>query len=192
MTARHTKDDVVRAASRLFAEKGYHATSMRDLGRELGLLGSSLYSHVAGKQDLLVEIVETGAALFQTSAAEALAHEGPPEAQLRAFIEGHLDVIVVHLDEARTFLNEARSLEPPFRQRIVAARDRYEAVLRGLLADGVASGDFRPDLDPRTTGIYILSVLNAIDRWYRADGELDRNALADSLVDFIRAGISAA
>ena len=62
VSTRNTHEDVVRAAGRLFAERGYHGTSMRDLGKELGLLGSSLYSHVSSKQDLLVEVVEEGAA----------------------------------------------------------------------------------------------------------------------------------
>ncbi len=60
-SARNSRDDVVRAAARLFAERGYHGTSMRDLGAELGLFGSSLYSHVGSKQELLVEVVATGA-----------------------------------------------------------------------------------------------------------------------------------
>ncbi len=54
VSIRNTRSDVVDAAGRLFAQRGYHGTSMRDLGKELGLLGSSLYSHVDSKQDLLV------------------------------------------------------------------------------------------------------------------------------------------
>ena len=190
MTTRHTKEDVVRAASRLFAEKGYHGTSMRDLGKELGLLGSSLYSHVSGKQDLLVEIVERGATLFQGSADRALAAEGTPADRLAAFIDGHLDVIVGNLDEARTFLNEARALEAPYRSRVIAARDRYEAALRDLLAAGFDDGTFRSDLDPRIAGIFILSLLNAVDRWYRAGGDLDRAGLADAIGAFVANGIA--
>ena len=78
VVTRNSRSDVVAAAGRLFAERGYHGTSMRDLGRELGLLGSSLYAHVESKQDLLVEVVEEGARLFQDSAEEALARVGPP------------------------------------------------------------------------------------------------------------------
>ena len=66
---RTTREDVVTAAGRLFAADGYDGTSMRDLGREVGLLGSSLYAHVEGKQELLVEIVMRGSVLFEDSAA---------------------------------------------------------------------------------------------------------------------------
>ncbi|MGH3649335.1 MAG: TetR/AcrR family transcriptional regulator, partial [Acidimicrobiia bacterium] len=102
VATRNSRDDVVRAAGRLFAQRGYHGTSMRDLGRELGLLGSSLYSHVASKQDLLVEVVEEGARLFEASAEDALASPGAAADRLDALIGGHIDVVVDNIDVART------------------------------------------------------------------------------------------
>ncbi len=186
---RNTKEDVVQAAGRLFAERGYHGTSMRDLGRELGLLGSSLYSHVAGKQDLLVEVVERGGALFQASADAAVATTGTGTDRLRAFVSGHIDVVLDHLDEARTFLNEARSLDAEHRGRIVAARDEYEASLRRLLAGGVSDGSFRADVDPRLAGIFILSILNAVDRWYRDQGAINRQMLVGRIIAFVGDGL---
>ena len=75
-SSRHSRDDVIDAAGRLFAERGYHGTSMRDLGKALGLHGSSLYSHVSSKEDLLVEVVQRGAELFQRSAAAASSAPG--------------------------------------------------------------------------------------------------------------------
>lgn len=190
VTTRNTRDDVVRAAGRLFAEKGYHGTSMRDLGKELGLLGSSLYSHVESKQDLLVEVVEEGAALFETSAQAAMAVEGTSSDRLRALIAGHVDVVVDNIDVSRTFLNEARMLDADHRAKVVAARDAYEAAFRRVISEGVASGTFRKDVDPKTATIFILSILNAIERWYRPDGELDRAGLIDALASFAEAAVS--
>src|SRR5690606_2631106 len=103
---RTTREDVIRAAGRLFAERGYHGTSMRDMGRALGLTGSSLYSHIASKEDLLVDVVHRGAGLFEASAREALASPGPAEERLRRLVAGHVDVVVDNLEVARTFLNE--------------------------------------------------------------------------------------
>jgi AcrR family transcriptional regulator len=110
---RNTRADVVQAAGRLFAERGYHGTSMRDLGRELGLQGSSLYSHIRSKEDLLVDVVQRAADLFQIGADRATVQTGDERATLRALIAGHVDVLLDHVDEARTFLNEARSLDDP-------------------------------------------------------------------------------
>lgn len=186
---RNTRDDVVAAAGRLFADRGYHATSMRDLGRELGLLGSSLYAHVEGKQELLVEVVERGAGFFQESAAAAQAAEGSGADRLRALVDGHLAVVLDHRDEVRTFLNEAQALDDEHRQRVVAARDRYEGVFRSVLREGAADGSLRPDLDVKLTAIFLLSVLNAVERWYRPGGSLGRRALGDSVMAFAMEGI---
>lgn len=190
VTARNTRADVVAAAGRLFAQRGYHGTSMRDLGKELGLLGSSLYSHVESKQDLLVDVVEEGARLFEASADQALADGGSPPDRMRALISGHVDVVLDNLDVARTFLNEARMLDPLQRRRVLSARDHYEDAFRGVIREGVSDGSFRRGLDAKTASIFILSILNAIERWYRPDGELDRQALVAQLDDFVGSALS--
>jgi len=190
VTTRNTRADVVEAAGRLFASRGYHGTSMRDLGKELGLLGSSLYAHVDSKQDLLVEVVEEGARLFETSAESALAAGGSPRERLRALVGGHVDVVLENLDVARTFLNEARMLDSAHRRKVLDARDHYESMFRLVLGEGAGDGSFRADLDPKTASIFILSVLNAIERWYHPDGALDRPALVEELTRFVLRGIS--
>lgn len=162
---------------------------MRDLGKELGLLGSSLYSHVDSKQDLLVEVVEEGARLFEASAERALRAGGSPRERLRALVAGHVDVVLDNLDVARTFLNEAKMLDDEHRSRILDARDHYEGVFRRVLAEGSGEGSFRPGLDPKTAAIFILSILNAIERWYDPKGRLDRAALVEELSSFALAAV---
>jgi AcrR family transcriptional regulator len=189
VTTRNSRSDVVAAAGRLFAEKGYHGTSMRDLGRELGLLGSSLYSHVDSKQDLLVEVVEEGARLFQASAEAALASSGSASDRLRALMRGHVDVVLDNLDVSRTFLNEARMLDDRHREKVIVERDRYEAAFRQVLGAGARDGSFREDIDPKTASIFVLSMLNALDRWYRPGGKLGRGQLVDELSGFVIHGL---
>ncbi len=190
VTTRNTRADVIAAAGRLFAERGYHGTSMRDLGKELGLLGSSLYSHVDSKQDLLVEVVAEGAALFDASAEAALTVDGDSAARLEALIAGHVGVVVDNIDVARTFLNEARVLDARHRGPIVAARDRYEEAFRTVLREGRSDGSFSPDIDPKIASILILSILNAVERWYRPDGALDRDQLVAEVSRFSISALS--
>jgi AcrR family transcriptional regulator len=185
-SVRNSRADVVAAAGRLFAERGYHGTSMRDLGRELGLFGSSLYSHVDSKEDLLVEVIEKGAALFQASADRAADAGEGAEAKLHAFIAGHIDVVLDHEDEARTYLNEARVLDDRRRTAVIDARDRYEHALRKILSEGASEATFDSDLDSSLTSIFILSVLNAVERWYSPDGRLDRAELVSAVEGFCR------
>lgn len=190
VSTRNSREDVVRAAGRLFAERGYHGTSMRELGRELGLLGSSLYSHVDSKQDLLVEVVEEGAGLFEASAEKALETEGSAFDRLEALMSGHVDVVIGNFEVARTFLNEARMLDPDHRSRILAARDHYEEAFRSVIREGIAEGTFSRDTDPKTVSIFVLSILNALERWYKPDGDLDRDALVVELSRFVRAALT--
>ncbi|HKX76740.1 MAG TPA: TetR/AcrR family transcriptional regulator [Acidimicrobiia bacterium] len=193
MTARtvRSRDDVVTAAGRLFAQRGYHGTSMRDLAAELGLLGSSLYSHISSKEDLLVEVVERGGSLFSRSAEAALSTPGPAAQRLKALVAGHVAVVLDHLDEVRTFLNEAWALDEPHRERVLAARNHYEAAFRATLDEGREDGSFRVDLDSKLAAIFILSVLNAIERWYRPSGRLDRAGLVEEILQFVWDGIRA-
>jgi TetR/AcrR family transcriptional regulator, cholesterol catabolism regulator len=191
VTTRNRRADVVAAAGRLFAERGYHGTSMRDLGRELGLLGSSLYAHVESKQDLLVEVVEEGARLFQDSADRALAAGGTASESLRGLVAGHIDVVLDNQDVVRTFLNEARMLDEEHRSRILEARDHYEEAFRAVLREGREDGSLGAGTDPKIASILILSILNAVERWYRPDGPLDRTGLVDAIVDMVTTGIGA-
>jgi AcrR family transcriptional regulator len=180
---------VVTAAGKLFSTRGYHGTSMRDLARELGLIGSSLYSHIDSKADLLVEVVERGAVLFQESADKAMATPGDGLLRLRALVAGHVDVVLDHPDEVRTFLYEAHALDQSHRTRVLAARDRYEQAFRQVLQAGAEDGSMRPDLDPPLAAIILLSVLNALERWYSPNGRLSRDELVREILVFALEGM---
>lgn len=187
---RLTRDDIVIGAGKRFGTYGYHGTSMRDLGDDLGILGSSIYAHVGGKHELLVAVVERAGGLFDASAEAALTLDLDPVDTLRELIGGHIDVLVDYAPEATTFLNEAVFLEPEDRARVTKARDEYEAVFRATIARGIEEGAFRADVDPKLSGIYILSVLNATLRWYKPDGRLGRTELAEDIHNFVIRGIA--
>ncbi len=189
MTVRNSREDVVRAAGRLFAQRGYHGTSMRDLGGELGMLGSSLYSHIGGKDELLLEVIRRGADMFQQVADEALGAKLSPTDQLLRLIEGHVRIVVDHIDESRTFLNEARFLAPVDHRTVIEMRDRYESAYRRVLERGRLAGEFPQVDDPALTAIFILSILNAVDRWYRPEGTATAAELAADIHRFVLTGL---
>ncbi len=187
--ARNSRLDVVLAAERLFAQRGFHATSMRDLGRELGLHGSSLYSHITSKEDLLVEVIDRGAELFDAAAARAEQAAGSGAERLAALVRGHLDVVLEHVGAARTYLNEAHALDDQQRRRVIERRDGYERRFREAMTAGIGDGSIRADVDPRLASIFLLSILNSVERWYRPEGPLDRNQLAAEILEFALSGI---
>ncbi len=189
--ARTSREDVIAAAGRLFAERGFHGTSMRDLGNELGLFGSSLYSHVSGKSELLVEVIRRGAGLFAESADVALAEQGDAPELLRRLVRGHVRVLVDHAAEARTFLDEARHLPPAERALAMEMRDTYEQRWRAVIAAGQEAGSLATPLSPKMASILTFSTLNALIRWYDPNGPLDPEAVAELLADHVTTALEA-
>lgn len=187
---RLSREDIVAGAGRRFATHGYRGTSMRDLGHDLGILGSSIYSHVGGKQELLVAVVERGAGFFDEAAREAQAPGASPVEMMYGLIDGHVGVLLDHRPEARTYLTEVDFLDSDEQRRVNGIRDQYEEVFRSTISSGIELGVFREDCDPRLATIYILSILNAMDRWYDSNGRLDRTEIVDDIYRFVIAALS--
>jgi len=181
------RTELTRAAARLFAEQGYHGTSVGDLAQALGVQKGSLYSHIESKADLLWEVAREGAAAFH-SALDAVPEEGPVLDRIRAALRAHLRVVAEQLDVATVFVREWRYLEGERRDAFVAERRRYEERFRALFREGREHGELRTDLDDGTATLLALSAANWAYTWLRPGADTD--ALADRftvlLVDGMR------
>lgn len=184
------RQQIENAASVLFRERGYAATSVRDIAQVLNLQGASLYAHVASKEDLLWSIVERAADRFEAAVAPIAAAESPAPQRLRAMTGAHIRVVTDDLGNAVSFLDEWRFLSPERRTAVAARRRRYERRFRQVIKDGVEAGDFARGTDPRLTATWMLSALNGIAVWYRPDGELDPESIADRYADLFLSGLS--
>src|SRR5436190_13714927 len=104
------RQELSRQAARLFAQKGYHGTSIGDLAEALGVQTGSLYAHIEGKEDLLYETMRTGAAAFHGS-LDQLPEEAAPAEKIRLALRAHLRVVADQLDVATVFVQEWKYLE---------------------------------------------------------------------------------
>lgn len=172
------KQQIEDAASTLFRERGYAATSVRDIAHALDMQGGSLYAHVASKEDMLWAIVLRAADRFNAEVGPLAASPAPASVKLKDMIRGHVGVVTSTQKDAAVFLHEWRFLSEERRLKIAARRDDYERLFRRVIAEGVAAGDFLK-VDPRLTATAILSALNGIATWYRPDGELSAEDIAD-------------
>src|SRR6266705_3556162 len=154
MSARRT--ELTRAAARLFAEKGYHGTSIGDLAEALGVQKGSLYSHIESKADLLWEVAREGSEAFH-AALDTLPDEGPIVERIRAALRAHLRVVAEQLDVATVFVREWRYLQGERREEFVAERRRYEERVRALFREGVEQSELRTDLDIDGAALLFLS-----------------------------------
>jgi hypothetical protein len=116
--------------------------------------------------------------------------QGPAGERLTALIAGHVDVVLDHQDVVRTYLNEARMLDEGHRSRVVESRDAYEMMFRSAIGEGVRSGEFSTDVDPKIAAIFVLSILNALERWYSPDGELGRDQIVEAIAGSALASLS--
>lgn len=173
----YTKTDIVNIAGKLFSERGYHGTSMRDLAKVLDVRGATLYSHVESKEQVLWEIVNRAADEF-IAQAQAVPEHATPEQRMRLLVRGHLDVIARELPYATVFFHEWQFLESPLREKIKARRDEYERHFRRVVEAGIEQGCFQVE-DARLATLFILSALNGTYQWFRPDGTLTIEQLAE-------------
>src|SRR3954471_20580636 len=151
-------------AARLFAERGYHGTSINDLAGALGIQKASVYSHIKGKEDLLAEIALAGAAAFH-DALDEVPDDVPRAERLRLALRAHLGVVDRQLDVATVWLQEWRYLSGPARAAFVRERRRYESRIRPLFEAAGQAGDLRDDLDVRHATLAFLSLGNWASTW---------------------------
>ena len=170
------RNELVRQAARLFAEKGYHGTSTGDLAEAMGVQKGSLYAHIRSKADLLWEVAREGAEAFH-AALDEIPDDLPATEKIRLALRAHLRVVAEQLDVATVFIREWRYLEGERRDTFVADRRRYEERFRALFREGRELGELRTDLDDGTATLLALSAANWAYTWLRPGENTD--ALAD-------------
>jgi TetR/AcrR family transcriptional regulator, cholesterol catabolism regulator len=176
MTGR--RQQIEDAASALFGARGFAGTSVRDIARLVDLQGGSLYAHVTSKEDVLWSIVDGAAQRFR-AAAEPIAN-GPGSAaeRLAAMVRAHVGVVSESPDRARVFLFQWRFLGPERRAAVATARDRYERLFRQVIEEGVQADELDV-ADPALAATLVLSALNGLAHWYRPDGRLTAEEIAE-------------
>src|SRR6266705_1377207 len=169
------KSELTRQAARLFAEKGYHGTSIGDLAEAMGVQKGSLYAHIDSKADLLWEVARDGAAAFH-AALDGVPDDVSANEKIRLALRAHLRVVAEQLDVATVFIREWRYLDGERREQFLAERRRYEERFRALFREGRELGGLRTDLDDATATLLALSAANWAYTWLRSGTDTDELA----------------
>lgn len=177
------RGEIVRAAARLFREKGFDGTTVRDIARAVGMRSGSPFYHFATKQDILLAVMEEGLAAGLEATEAVLAAKLPPREKFRALVRAHLEIL---LDEGHDFipvlLYDWRSLTRENRAKIVALKDRYDAVWQQVVRELRRAGLLHTDSP--LARLLVLGAINFMATWYRRDGALGLDEIADQTVDF--------
>lgn len=180
--------DILQAAAQVFRRKGYHAASMQDIANAVGLQKASLYHHFASKQDILLEILDQALDLLIGDMLAIVDSDQTPEAKLRQAMASYIDRVTHQADLAAVLHLEHRSLDARKRVRHIARRDRYDALWRTLVRQGVEAGVFRR-VDETIVTFALLGIQNWMITWYRPDGRLKPREIADRFADLMLNGL---
>jgi AcrR family transcriptional regulator len=180
-------DKLVEAAAKLFRQRGYAATTTRQLSGDLGIQPASLYHHISTKEDLLFEI-SIRSLTHIINAVTAAVEDAPPDQRMRALIDAHLATALSDQDMHATMLIELNHLSPERRAVVVAKRAAYELLVAREIGQAQAAGLLRSDLSQRQLTLALLNLLNWTIFWYRPDGGDTPTSLAAWMGDVFLSG----
>ena len=172
------REELLRVSAKLFREKGFDGTSIRDISAATGMHSGSPFYHFKTKQDILVAVMEQGLAEGLRRTEEVMALPLPPEQKLKELIRAQLGTI---LEEGSDFipvlLYDWRSLSTANRRRIVALKDRYDALWQQVIGELQRAGHM--PCDAQLARLLILGAVNWTGTWYRAGGRLSLDEVAE-------------
>src|SRR5215212_710347 len=142
-----TRENILEAAAQVFRQKGFHGSSMQDIAEAVNLQKASLYHHVSSKQEILLAILNRALELLLERISAIAEQHLPADEKLRQMIYAYLQILTENTDLSAVLLFEHRSLERKQHARHVPNRDKFEALWRTVLEEGVAAKQFKCD-DP--------------------------------------------
>jgi AcrR family transcriptional regulator len=182
------RDAILRAAGQIFRQRGYAHTGMREIAAAAALSAADLYHYFRGKDEILFYCQDRALDRLSAAAADVQAAASGAADRLRRLLAAHVQTILDDVDGGTAHLH-VESLSPALRARVVQKRDRYEQQVRRLVAEGVATGEFRPapvDLTVRA----MLGAVNSTVTWFRAGGPQRADEVAAATAEFLVRGLA--
>lgn len=177
------REELLRAAARLFVEKGFDATTTRDIAQAVGMRSGSPFYHFRSKQDLLKAAIADGLETGYRRLQSASAGIDDPERRLRVMIRAHLGNLLEGQCQAPMLLYESRSLDFAGRVEIAAITDRYQSLWQVTLDELADAGKLTSSAAP--VRLFLFGMLNWCPQWYRPDGGLSLDQLSDAALDLL-------
>lgn len=168
---------LLHVCARLFREKGFDGTTIRDISGAAGMHSGSPFYHFPDKQAMLLAVMEEGLAEGLRRSEAVLAERLPPAEKFRRLVRSHLGTI---LEDGNDFipvlLYDWRSLTPRNRRRVIALKDRYDALWQAMLDELARAGLIAGD--PQVARLFVLGAVNWSAQWYRPGGRLSLDEIA--------------
>ena len=173
-------DTLLAAAAKVFAERGYHETSMRDLARSAGISLAGVYYYVQSKEELLFLIQSRNFEAVIAGMREALDGVTDPLERIARFIDNHLDYFATHMAEMKVLSHEAGALTGDFLQTVNDMKREYTRALMDVLVD-IERAHGPAHLNRRVAAYSLFGMMNWIYNWYDPLGDLGIELLSQNV-----------
>ncbi|MGA9523357.1 MAG: TetR/AcrR family transcriptional regulator [Myxococcaceae bacterium] len=179
---------ILETAARLFCERGYDATSMQEVADACRLTKAGLYHHIQSKEQLLLAIMSYGMDMFEQRVLAEVKDIADPVERLRECVRRNILVVTRDMSkEVTIILHEHATLTGEGREYIDGRKKKYVGFLEAAISEAVREGKMRP-IDPTVGAFALLGMMLWIYKWYRPDGRLQDEEIADQMVDLFCLG----
>ncbi len=183
------KKIILEAAAKLFRDKGYSATSMRDLAAEVNLKASSLYNHIGSKEELLIEICFANAERFLNGIKSINETSLSSIEKLKALIALHVEIALEDFTSVTSFNDEWRQLKEPYLTDFLKMRKDYELIFLEIINTAQNQGQIK-NIDPQICLYTILSSTRWVYDYKQNSKTDDFKQIKNSILEIVTAGIS--
>jgi len=183
-------DRVVDVAVSVFLERGYDHASMGDIAKAAGLGKSSIYHHVAGKEELLERGLDRALDALFAALDEPDASRGPAIDRLRTMIRRTVEIMCDQLAEVALLLRVRGNTD--VERRVLKRRRELDRIMTSLVEQAIAEGDLRADLDPALVSRLVFGMSNSVVEWYRPGGAVHPEVIVESITTIVFEGLAAA
>ena len=186
-----TRASIIRAGIKLFSSSGYHGTSVGDIAKAAKITKGAFYHHFQTKEELLM-LIHQQYTDYQIDAVRAvIANNDSPEQQLRELIRCIVEAVRRYRPNVRIFFQERRYLTRKYLAQADEQRDVLEDAFQSVIENGIASGDFRQDLDARVACLGIIGMCAWTYQWFSDKGRLSADEVADNFSALLLEGLLA-
>jgi len=183
-----SREAILESAAQVIRQKGFNGASMSDIAEAVQLQKASLYHHFSSKQDILLELLNRALTLVTEKMQKVMVNTLPADEKLRLAMCSYLKTLSEQGDLVSVLLLEHRSLDQEYHQKHIPYRDKFEAMWRNLIQEGVETGIFYVENIPLTTRA-LMGVMNWTITWYKPSGPLTIDEVADQFADMFLNGL---
>ena len=187
-TSNTRKDVIIAKAAFLFREKGYSATSMRDLAENVGVEAASLYNHIKSKAEILQVICFKTANEFMDHLAEVEASSQNSVGKIESIIRFHIQQIVNHYEEVYVMDREWKHLTDPYLTNMQSQRRSYRQRIAAIIEEGIRKNEMKA-MDAATAVLIMLHAVSGIESWHRSVKRISAEMLEENIISILVGGL---